>query len=292
MSAKDGSAEVYELNEARMRLRDSELEPGGYESAGAFLAAVRETQGHSLQEVSDRTHIKVEYLEAIEQNNPDTMPSRPFAIGFVRVYAETLGLEAASIVSRFKEEAGFAAAASAEDIAEAAAEAPAAAPAPERSDMSLLAVLAVLAFILWCAFQITQPRNVTAPYRLDGLPATLSSAAVQPAQTETQPVEPSPGVPVPDLAIVVEAKLIEQVAPVYPVRCEAGAAPQETVEVGFTVTAQGGVASERVVNSSNGCFDRAALNAVRRWRYEPRTVDGVARPAFEQRVTFPFKRPQ
>ena len=291
MSAKDGSAEIYELNDARMRLRDGDLGPGGYESAGAYLAAVRETQGHSLEEISDRTHIKTEYLEAIEQNNPDTMPSRPFAIGFVKVYAETLGLDAAPIVSRFKEDAGFSAAASAEDIAEAAAEAPAT-PATERSDMSLLAVLAVLAFILWCAFQITQPRNTTTPYRLDGLPSSLATTATEPPSAEAPPAEPSPGVAAPELPVVVEAKLIEQVSPVYPVRCEAGAAPQETVEVAFTVTVQGGVASERVVNSSNGCFDRPALNAVRRWRFEPRTVDGVARPAFEQRVTFPFKRPQ
>jgi len=291
VSTKDGSAEIFELNDARMRLRDGDLEPGGYLSAGAYLAAVRETQGHSLQEISERTHIKTEYLEAIEQNNQDTMPSRPFAIGFVKVYAETLGLDAAPIVSRFKEDAGFSAAANVEDIAEVAADMPKA-PMTERSDMSLFAVLAVLVFILWCAFQITQPRNTTTPYRLDGLPAALAPVVTEASPQNVSIEEPSSGVAAPELPVIVEAKLIEQLSPVYPVRCEAGAAPQETVDVAFTVTAQGGVASERVVNSSNGCFDRTSLNAVRRWRYEPRTVDGVPGPAFEQRVVFPFNRPQ
>lgn len=218
------------------------------------------------------------------------MPSRPFAIGFVKVYAEALGLEAAPIVSRFKEDAGFSASLQAEETLPEPQASPAAGVA-ERSDMSLAAVVGVLIFILWCAFQITQPRAVKTPYRLDGLPTAIAADPAVSVLDGAAVELPATGIDSAEIPVMIEAKLINNVVPVYPVRCEAGAAPQETVEVGFTVTAEGGIASERVINSSNSCFDRPSLNAVRRWRFEPRTVDGVARPAFEQRVTFPFKRP-
>jgi TonB family protein len=57
------------------------------------------------------------------------------------------------------------------------------------------------------------------------------------------------------------------------------------------VTPAGRVVSERVIKSSNHCFERAGLNAVKRWRFEPRTIDGAPRPAFEQQASFRFVRP-
>ncbi|HNS86093.1 MAG TPA: energy transducer TonB, partial [Parvularculaceae bacterium] len=88
-----------------------------------------------------------------------------------------------------------------------------------------------------------------------------------------------------------EAAIIERIEPVYPPGCEAGAAAIETIDIAFTVTPDGAVVSERVVASSNSCFDRAALNAVKRWRFSPRTIDGAPRPAFEQQANFRFDRP-
>ena len=48
------------------------------------------------------------------------------------------------------------------------------------------------------------------------------------------------------------------------------------VEVRFTVTPAGTVTNERVHASYPGSiFDQAALNAVRRWKYSPKIVNGV-----------------
>ena len=49
----------------------------------------------------------------------------------------------------------------------------------------------------------------------------------------------------------------------------------------FTITADGKVANAKVSNSQPGrVFDQAALEAVRRWTFKPRMVDG--KPAEEQ----------
>ena len=90
---------------------------------------------------------------------------------------------------------------------------------------------------------------------------------------------------------VIEAQIIERVDPVYPPECEASAAAAETVDLLFTITPEGAVVSERVAAATNPCFERAALNALKRWRFSPRRIDGAPRPAYEQQVSLRFDRP-
>ncbi len=285
MSGENNSAEIYELNDARKRLRPDEAGPGGSAAVGAYLAAVREDLGLTIEDICERTHIKPAFVAAIEEGDAEALPSRPFAIGFVRSYADALGLDAAAVVARFKDEAADAGLQDRDAISEAPRLA--ASPTPgEPKDMSLLAVAAVLVFIIWCAWHITRPRDVSEPYRFGS-----ERASVQGAPAEGAPAAPAPGLPPVEIPVIVEVEATTRVEPVYPRRCAARAAPTESVDVAFTVTAQGDVASERVLSSTNPCFERAALNAVRRWRFKPLTVDGVARPAFDQKVTFSFPRP-
>lgn len=296
MSVKNGSAEIYQLDGARSRARGSDLDPKNFLAVGLYLEAVREQQNLSIPVVSERTHIKASYIEAIEQMAIDLLPSKPFATGFVRGYAEALGLDPAPVVERFKDEAGYSAART--DSHEAAeAHQPKAAEQAEPSKLSLPVVFAILGFMVWCAYLVTHPdpSAVRTPLKLDGVP--LSEGPVEAREVpdiSAPPVEaPAAFIPaeVPALPEIVEAAAIERIEPVYPPVCEAGAAPTETVEVIFTVTPEGAVASERISASSNACFDRSALNAVKRWRFSPRTIDGAARPAFEQKASFSFDRP-
>lgn len=289
---KNGSAEIYELDGARARRRGSDHDPKNFLAVGPFLEAVRVQQNLSVATVSERTHIKANYIEAIEQMAVDALPSKPFAIGFVRVYAEFLGLDPAPVVERFKDEAGYSGARR-EPHPEPSAPAPPPAPA-EPPHLSLLAVLGILAFMVWCAYLVTHPDpdSIKEPLKLNGVP--LADGPVAARQVSDAPAVAAPAfspAEVPPMPVIVEASVLERVEPVYPPACEHSAAPAETVDVAFTITPEGQVVSERVISSTNPCFDRAALNALKRWRFSPRTIDGAPRPAFEQQASFRFDRP-
>ena len=69
---------------------------------GAALKAIREAQKLTLQQVTDETRVRRAYLEAIETSQLDLLPSRPFTIGYVRAYANALGVDPDAAVERFK----------------------------------------------------------------------------------------------------------------------------------------------------------------------------------------------
>lgn len=72
---------------------------------GSGLRAAREHLGLTLQDVADITKIRRAYLGAVEAMDMSQLPSRPFAIGYVRAYADALHLDADRAVARFKEDA-------------------------------------------------------------------------------------------------------------------------------------------------------------------------------------------
>jgi len=71
---------------------------------GQALKAVREFRKLSLEAVADTTRVRRAYLQAIEEMQLDKLPSRPFTIGYIRAYAEALGVDAEAAVERFKSE--------------------------------------------------------------------------------------------------------------------------------------------------------------------------------------------
>jgi cytoskeleton protein RodZ len=71
---------------------------------GAALKAVREFHGVTLQDLADATRIRQTYLSALETLRIDELPSRPFAIGYVKAYARHLGLDGDAAVERFRQD--------------------------------------------------------------------------------------------------------------------------------------------------------------------------------------------
>ena len=57
----------------------------------------------------------------------------------------------------------------------------------------------------------------------------------------------------------------------------------------YTITALGTVENATIVACTNALFERASLNAARKYRYQPRVVDGVAVPVHGQRNRFVFR---
>ena len=81
-------------------------------------------------------------------------------------------------------------------------------------------------------------------------------------------------------AVTTPAQLLKSVPPSYPPEAYRSR-QQGWVEVAFTITTDGKVADAKVADSQpKRVFDQAALEAVRRWTFKPRMVDG--KPAEEQ----------
>lgn len=80
---------------------------------------------------------------------------------------------------------------------------------------------------------------------------------------------------------------IVRVAPIYPSRALSRGI-EGYVDLSFTVTPAGTVIDPIVIQSTSSLFDRAATQAVLKFKYKPRVVDGqpVAVPGVKTRITF------
>jgi cytoskeleton protein RodZ len=74
------------------------------ETVGQDLRAARLRRGDDLATVSRALKIRKDHLEALEEDRLEALPGRTYAIGFVRSYADYLGLDAVQSVERFKAE--------------------------------------------------------------------------------------------------------------------------------------------------------------------------------------------
>ena len=114
----------------------------------------------------------------------------------------------------------------------------------------------------------------------DEISANVTATAEAPVVSEPPRARPLPRrarpvTPRVRQSVIIEARLTRSVAPEYPNRCTRGAADLESVTIRFDVSVEGRPANERVLSSTNSCFESEALRTVRRWRFNPRTVDGV-----------------
>jgi cytoskeletal protein RodZ len=74
-------------------------------SVSETLRATRMAHGYDLRDVATMLRIRYPYLLAIEEGRYQELPGSTYAIGFLRSYAECLGLDPDMVVTRYKEEA-------------------------------------------------------------------------------------------------------------------------------------------------------------------------------------------
>lgn len=91
------SAEPFRSSEANEEIPKPQ-------SVGTILRERREERGEDLRYVAQMLRIRYPYLKAIEDGLVEELPGPTYAIGFVRTYAEHLGLDARDLVTRFKAE--------------------------------------------------------------------------------------------------------------------------------------------------------------------------------------------
>lgn len=129
---------------ATAAVEETEVEAGEQQqqlSFGLYLLRAREAKGLSLDDVAHLTKVRRAILEALEREARRELPEKVFVLGYVRSYANTLGLNVEDVVRRFNAMWG-------DDAAEAEAEA---VETPRRSWAWLMPTFAacLLALAFW-----------------------------------------------------------------------------------------------------------------------------------------------
>jgi cytoskeleton protein RodZ len=71
-------------------------------SVGALLREARESLGLELTDVARGLRIRLVYLQGIENDNYAELPGKTYVLGFLRSYAEYLGLDGDDVVARYR----------------------------------------------------------------------------------------------------------------------------------------------------------------------------------------------
>ena len=75
---------------------------------GEQLRQAREAQGRELDEIATITRIPLRHLRLIEAGEHAELPATPYSVGFVRTYAQAIGLDAPKLAQEFRAELGAA----------------------------------------------------------------------------------------------------------------------------------------------------------------------------------------
>jgi len=149
---------------------------------GEELRNAREASGLSIQDMSQALRIRRVYLVALEEGRMRDLPSPAYAWGFVRNYANALGLDADEMVRRFRDSAGPAVPRRHDLIFPE--------PVPERGMPTGIlvlvgAVLAIGAYIGWSNWSSPSNRTVDA---IPAVPPRLERAAREGTAAEPPPL--------------------------------------------------------------------------------------------------------
>jgi cytoskeleton protein RodZ len=93
------------LERRRIHLREiSDDLDAPLDTVGQDLHTARLRRGDDLASVSRVLKIRKDHLEALEEDRVEALPGRTYAVGFIRSYADYLGLDAVQCVERYKAE--------------------------------------------------------------------------------------------------------------------------------------------------------------------------------------------
>ncbi len=69
---------------------------------GSILQETRLSKGLTLDSIAEETNISARFLFKLENDDHTGFPGEPYIIGFIRNYAEYLGLDAEALVARYR----------------------------------------------------------------------------------------------------------------------------------------------------------------------------------------------
>jgi len=150
---------------------------------GSALREARERLGLELGDVERETRIRTRYLAALEQERFELLPGRAYAKGFLRVYAEFVGLDARLLVEAFDARVPEP---ESEPAAPAVARRRTRAPRPRALPLALVAVVLAAAAIAAWQLSGSNPPKAAPPRPRTSTHPTSSSRPV------ANPTSPTP----------------------------------------------------------------------------------------------------
>ncbi len=282
-----------------MHLREVNTDISDYNGIGADFRAARVRNGESLESVADGLRIRLEHLQAIEEGRFDALPAPVYAVGFVRSFAEHVGIDGADAIARFKAEA--------EGLS---AQTRLSFPTPEEESrvpkgwlLVLAGVAAVMIYAGWYYVENKDRLNLASvqqvPERLAGRsgqptekavvtpavqapePAVPATTEVKPAALPVEPVESATVIGAPEPVTATPAPVV---LPVYTPAPYVPPAQPEPATVAAVSAAPAAVEAEAPASGQSGQEDEETAS-------ETATSDGVAdvatQPAEESATATP-----
>ena len=74
------------------------------DGVGPFLRRLREEKEIPLRSISEKTRIRTYYLESIETGDFDKLPAGPVGLGFIRAFADAVGVDSTAVAASYKQE--------------------------------------------------------------------------------------------------------------------------------------------------------------------------------------------
>jgi cytoskeleton protein RodZ len=176
------------------RLSRSEAASAEPARLGAELRDARLALGLSIEDLSQALRIRRVYLAALEEGRVRDLPAPAYAVGFVRSYARSLGLDENEVARRFREASGPHVGRKTDLVFPE--------PVPDRgvpagAVMLVGAVLALGAYIGWYQWSGSGSRTVDA---VPLPPPAIEQALREGSPPEAEPESPLPAAPNPTAA--------------------------------------------------------------------------------------------
>jgi len=164
-------------HQRRLHLREVTAEASNYDGLGADLKAARVRNGLDLAEVAEELRIRRVHIHAMEEGHFDDLPAPVYAVGFVRSYADYLGLGGEIAVEAFKQEASGL-------KGETKLVFPSPMPESRVPTGWLIAVSLVLAGMIYAGWYYAEMNGRLATGRVPPLPERLAALAPTPSADE------------------------------------------------------------------------------------------------------------
>ena len=94
------------------------MRPGGEQSLSETLRGAREAKGLEIGDIAKTTHVRSEYLKALEEGRFEDLPENIYTKNYLKLYAKEVGLEPARMLALYARERGQVAGEVAPPIAE------------------------------------------------------------------------------------------------------------------------------------------------------------------------------